>query len=103
MNFIKINNSFINLRHAREINVVPTLISNRLNGSIRQPTHEVKVEYADRITSIPIFAEGRSTEDISGALYDAIANCADADCEDINDYIDEDEDDWDEEDDWDDD
>lgn len=90
MNFIKINNSFINLRHAREINVIPTLVASHLNPNIQQPTHEIKVEYQDRINTIPIFAEGCSTEEISEALFNAITSCVDADCEDLIEYIDED-------------
>lgn len=89
MNFIKVNNSFINLSRTREINVKPILISNRVNPNITQPTHEIEVIYNDRIHTIKVFAESRSTEEISEALFTAIANCADADCEDLMEYLDE--------------
>ena len=89
MNFIKINNSFINLSRTREINVKPILVSNRINPNIAQPTHEIEVIYNDRIHTVKVFAEGHSTEEISEALYSAIGTCTDADCEDLMEYLDE--------------
>lgn len=94
MNYIRINNDFINLRQALHIRVL-------------QPSSAeiaVQVIYPDRVETIRLDSHAGEISDypiltreaIAGSIFDAIASCSDADCENVAAYVednlDEDED-----------
>lgn len=93
MNFIRIGNQFVNLKSVRafelnqvrdnEISVTAVFDDNRM--TIHMPT------FSDRLDTPTITVKA-----VASAIQDAIANCADADCEDfatyVEDYLDEDDD-----------
>ena len=105
MNFIRINNSFINLDAINHMTVDEFRPLGIMNPEIKQPTHLLKVYYKDdTVETFNIYSKA-TVDSIADAVFEAITSCVDADCEDVNDYIDEDEDgvEWEDEDDWDDD
>lgn len=95
MNYIRINNDFINLRHALHIRVLQA----------RDSEVVVQVIYPDRVEQIHLDTHTCEISDdpiitaqvISGSIFDAIASCTDADCEDVAVYV---EDNLDEDDDY---
>lgn len=94
MNYIRINNNFINLRHAMHIRVLQPKDSEVV----------VQVFYPDRAEQILLDTHAGEISDkpiinaqiVSGCIFDAIANSCDADCENVASYVednlDEDED-----------
>lgn len=94
MNYIRINNNFINLRHALHIRVLQS----------RDSEVVVQVIYPDRMEQISLDTHAGEISDkpvinaqvVSGCIFDAIASCTDADCENVAAYVednlDEDED-----------
>lgn len=89
MNFIKVGNIFINLREIESFEVygTPSDVSVRfIYRSGRQETAHVNIENDDPSQIVDIdYAKDIVSEDI----LTMIRNCADADCIDIKDYIEE--------------
>ena len=87
MNFIKVGNLFVNLREVEsfEVYATPGDVAVRfVYHSGRQETAHVTIENDDPSCIFDI----ECAEDlVSEALYSAIQNCADADCEDIVEYL----------------
>ena len=93
MNYIRINHDFINLRQALHIRVL-------------QPSNSeiaVQVVYPDRMETIHLDTHVNDIGDtpvltrsvIAGCIQDAIASCADADCENVASYMEDNLDDED--------
>lgn len=87
MNFIKVGNLFVNLREIESFEAYATssdVAVRFVYRSGRQETAHVTVEDDD---SSCIFDVESAEELVSEAIFDAIQNCADADCEDIAEYL----------------
>jgi len=93
MNYIRINHDFINLRQALHIRVlqpsnseiaIQVIYPDRVE-TIRLDTH------ASEISELPVLTR----EAISASIQDAIASCADADCENVASYVEDNLDDED--------
>ena len=87
MNFIKVGNLFVNLREIEsfETYATPGDVAVRfVYRSGRQETAHVTVEDDDPSY---IFDVEAAEDAVAEALFEAIQNCADADCEDIADYL----------------
>ena len=89
MNFIKVGNIFINLREIESFEVygTPSDVSVRfIYRSGRQETAHINVENDDPSQIVDIdYAE----EMVAEGILAAIQNCADADCEDVAEYVEE--------------
>jgi hypothetical protein len=89
MNFIKVGNIFINLREIESFEVygTPSDVSVRfIYRSGRQETAHINIENDDPSQIVDIdYAEDMVAE----GILTAIQNCADADCEDVADYVEE--------------
>ena len=87
MNFIKVGNIFINLREIESFEVygTPSDVSVRfVYRSGRQETAHINVENDDPTQIVDIdYVEDM----VSESILTAIQNCADADCEDIAEYL----------------
>lgn len=92
MNFIRINNSFINLDAINHMTINKYLPLATIVPKAKVPTHTLKVVYKDDTTETFNIYSKATVKNIANAVFEAISCCVDADCEDINDYIDEDED-----------
>lgn len=87
MNFIRINNSFINLDAVNHMTIDEFRPLSATIPNAKQPTHLLKVYYKDdTVETFNIYSKA-TIEKLANAVFEAIANCVDADCEDINDYI----------------
>jgi hypothetical protein len=89
MNFIKVGNIFINLKEVESFEVygTPTDVSVRFGyRSGHQEIAHINIENDDPTQIIDIdYAEDMVAE----AILTAIQNCADADCEDVAEYVEE--------------
>lgn len=92
MNFIRINNSFINLDAVNHMTINKYLPLAATIPNAKVPTHTLRVVYKDDTAETFNIYSKATIEKLANAVFEAIAVCVDADCEDINDYIDEDED-----------
>lgn len=97
MNFIRINNSFINLDAVNHMTVNEYQPLAIMSPEVKVPTHTLRVVYKDDTVEIFNIYSKATVDSIANAVFETIASCVDADCEDINDYIDEDEDEWEDE------
>ena len=91
MNYIRINNGFINLSRAKNISVLPQVRDSEITIVVGYPegsfTFTIPSNHnsLDEITLTP--------NNVANAIQEAILSCADADCENIADYIVEEEED----------
>ena len=90
MNYIRVGNGFINLSRAKHISVLP---------QVRDSEITIVVGYPDGNFSFTIPSNNNNLDEITltpnnlaNAIQEAILSCADADCENIADYIVEEED-----------
>ena len=92
MNFIRINNSFINLDAVNHMTVDEYRPLAAMGPVAKMPTHTLRVVYKyDTVETFNIYSKA-TVKNIANAVFEAISCCVNADCEDINDYIDVDED-----------
>lgn len=90
MNYIRVGNSFINLNRVKNISVLPQVRDSEITVVVSHPDENVSLTIPsnhnnlDEITLTP--------NNVANAIQEAIMSCADADCENIADYIEEEED-----------
>lgn len=92
MNFIRVNNSFINLDAVNHMTVDEYRPLAAIGPVAKMPTHTLRVVYKDDTTETFNIYSKATIKKLANAVFEAISLCVDADCEDINDYINEDED-----------
>lgn len=89
MNYIRVGNGFINLSRAKNISVLPQVRDSEITIVVGYPEGNVSFTIPsnsnnlDEITLTP--------NNVANAIQEAIVSCADADCENIADYIIEEE------------
>ena len=88
MNFIKVGNLFVNLREVESFEVYAAIE----NVDVRFVYHSGRQEVAhvtiDNDDSSHILDTESAADAVAEAVLEAILSCADADCEDIADYVD---------------
>lgn len=90
MNYIRVGNGFINLSRTKNISVLSQVRDSEITIVVGYPEGNVSFTIPsnsnnlDEITLTP--------NNVANAIQEAIMSCADADCENIADYIEEEED-----------
>lgn len=88
MNFVKVGNLFVNLREVESFEVYAAIESVDVRFVYRSGRQDMAHVTVDNDDPSCILDTEAAVEAVAGALYDAILSCADADCEDIADYVD---------------
>lgn len=87
MNFIKVGKLFVNLREVESFEVYATPNDVTVSFMYRSGRHELTHITIEHDDSSNIFDVQTAENLVADAIYDAIQNCADADCENIEEYL----------------
>ena len=87
MNFIKVGKLFVNLREVESFEVYATPNDVAVSFMYRSGRHELTHIAIESDDSSCVFDVETAENLVADAIYDMIQNCADADCENIEDYL----------------